>query len=648
MKEFLYNQYKNLFLWCPFVMAFGAALYFSCGIEPNFHFPILITILLAAIIYTKKNIFIRAVSIFLFGFFYAMSFTHIIDTPRVQDSFGATPISGTVQDIDYTTDKTRLIIRVPNSQLRSESSKEYANIRISIDNNTDIDIDDKISGNAILFHPTLKYAPGTFDFARWAYFAKISATGFFEYYEIEKQNSSHNFRTFIHKRANSVLTDSLVLGYKKTIQESESNIWKSVGIGHVWSISGFHMTLVGGWLFAIFYLLFRLIPPLTKRIPAKYPAMICAWGGLLFYLCLSGISVATVRAFLMTTLIFAAIISGRNILSLRNAALAFFIIFIFNPFCIMNAGFQLSFAAIFGLFWFFGDKKYEKHTFISRIGHILYLSLMTAIIATIFTMPFIIAHFGYVPLYGLIGNLVLLPIFSLLIMPLIILGTIFAIFNYHFLIDIAEQVYNFTLSLAQNISGMPNANIQTPHIYNSTLILCIIGLLCLILIIKTDSKNWFIRNINYILCFVFIALGILINSLIPRPLFYATSDHQLVAFNVDNKLQFNKARASKYYFAFDTWYEFNNEQAPTKNKRYKCDHGLCKFSTPKWNLVYIQNFTAIKDNIVDVCYDKSVDYIVSSFELNAPKCYGKILKNGLIIYPNGHMEKVINHRPWNK
>jgi hypothetical protein len=195
---------------------------------------------------------------------------------------------------------------------------------------------------------------------------------------------------------------------------------------------------------------------------------------------------------------------------------------------------------------------------------------------------------------------------------------------------------------------MPNANIQTPHIYNSTLILCIIGLLCLILIIKTDSKNWFIRNINYILCFVFIALGILINSLIPRPLFYATSDHQLVAFNVDNKLQFNKARASKYYFAFDTWYEFNNEQAPTKNKRYKCDHGLCKFSTPKWNLVYIQNFTAIKDNIVDVCYDKSVDYIVSSFELNAPKCYGKILKNGLIIYPNGHMEKVINHRPWNK
>ena len=102
MKEFLNIQYKNLFLWSPFVMAFGAALYFSCGTEPNFHFPILITILLGAIIYKNKNIFIRAIAIFLFGFFYAMSFTHIIDTPQISDSFGTIPISGTITDIDKT------------------------------------------------------------------------------------------------------------------------------------------------------------------------------------------------------------------------------------------------------------------------------------------------------------------------------------------------------------------------------------------------------------------------------------------------------------------------------------------------------------------------------------------------------------------
>lgn len=648
MKEFLDNQFRNIFLWTPFIMAFSAALYFSCGTEPNFHFPILITILLVAIIYKKKNLFIRAIAIFLFGFFYAMSFTHIIDTPCVRDSFGEIKINGEIKDIDYTNDKTRIIIRVPTEQIQSDTNHKFANVRISIPNdNQNINIGDTISGNAVLFHPSPKYAPESFDFARWAYFSKISATGFFTDYKITKSNDAQNARNYIHNKSNSFLTDSLVLGYKKTIPENDSDIWKSVGIGHVWSISGFHMTLVGGWLFAIFYLIFRLFPKMTRRIPAKHPATICAWTGLLFYLCISGISVATVRAFLMATLIFAAIILGRGVLSLRNAALAFFVIFLINPFYIMNAGFQLSFAAIFGLLWFFDNKEYIKRSFIGRIGHILYLSIMTAIIATIFTMPFIIAHFGYIPIYGLIGNLILLPIFSVVIMPMVMIGTILALFDYHFLINISHDIYNWALSIATHITNLPHANINMPHMPNSVLMLCVIGLICLILIVKTDSKNKFITNINYYLCAICISMAVIINIAQTRPLFYATDDHQLVAFNIDNHLKFNHARMSKHYFAFDTWYEFNNENAPDKNQRYKCDHGLCTYNTPKWNLIYMQNFTTIMDNIVNVCRDKSVDYIITTFETKAPDCHAQILSDGLIIYPNGHITKIINSRPWN-
>ena len=647
MKEFLNIQCKNLFLWSPFVMAFGAALYFSCGTEPNFRFPILITILLVAIIYKNKNIFIRAIALFLFGFFYAMSFTHIIDTPKVKDSFGAVPISGTIKDIDYTTDKTNLIIQIPSEQIQSKTNHKYTTIRISVSNdNKNINIGDTITGNARIFHPSSRYTPVDFNFATWAYFSNISATGFFEDYKINPTNSAPNIRNFIHNKSNSFLTDSLVLGYKKTIPEKESNIWKSVGIGHVWSISGFHMTLVGGWFFAIFYLIFRLFPTITRRIPAKYPALICAWVGLLLYLFVSGISVATTRAFLMTTFIFAAVILGRGILSLRNAALAFLIIFLINPFAVMNAGFQLSFAAIFGLLWFFKDKEYIKRNFIMRILHILYLSLITAIIATLFTMPFIIAHFGYIPLYGLIGNIVLLPIFSVIIMPLVMIGTICALFNCYFLLNLVHDIYQFALSVATHITNLPYANIHMPSVSNSVLILCIIGLVCLILIVKPDSKNYFLKHINYFVCGVCIAVAIILNITTPRPLFYASSDHELVAFNVDNKLEFNHAKMAKHYFAFSSWYEFNNEEKPDKNKRYKCDHGLCRYDSKNWNLVYIQKFTAILNTIDDVCHDKSVDYIVATFEIEAPNCHAKILNGGLIIYPNGHITKIINQRPW--
>lgn len=648
MKEILNYQYKNIFLWVPFLMAFGAALYFSCGTEPNFHFPILITCLLAIIVYKKNNLILRGIALFFFGFFYAMSFTHIINTPQIHNSFGEINISGTIKDIDYTTDKTRLTINIPIEQVNQNNSNKNINIRVSLlDAPENINIGDTINGNAILFHPSSRYVPDAFDFSRWAYFSNLSATGFFKDYEIIKSTKAQkHIRTHIHKTAHSFLTDSLVLGYKKTIPETESNIWKTIGVGHVWSISGFHMTLVGGWLFALFYLLFRLIPKITKRIPAKYPAMICAWIGLLFYLCISGISVATIRAFLMATLIGIATLFGRNILSLRNGALAFLIIFLINPFYVMTAGFQLSFAAVFGLLWFYQNKEYIKRTKINKFFHWIYLSFMTALIATIFTLPFIIAHFGYLPIYSLLGNIIILPIFSFAIMPLIMIGTILSLFGNHFIINTTNQVYDFALSIAKYITDLPYANVSMPHVSNTVLILSIFGLLFLILTVKPDSKKWFIKNINYVLCAVFISGATIIYTTRQKPLFYATSDHELVGFVVNNELQFNHAKMSKHYFAFDSWYEFNNEEIKTHNKRYKCDHGFCVYKTKNWNLVYMQNFMATFNNIENVCEDKNVDYIVSTFKISAPNCHGKILNDGLLIYPNGKIRKIINRRPW--
>lgn len=650
MKEILWLQYKNIFLWSPFVVAFGAALYFSLNIEPNFHYPILICLLLLAIIFKKTNLIIRGLSLFAFGFFYSCAFAHFIDTPHAKTFFEPAPISGVVTNLDYTKDSTRVFMRVPVNQINPVlGSNKLANIRVSISNDQDIpNIGDTIDGYGMIFQPSAKYVPDSFDFARWAYFSQLSGTGFFsDYTIISNKNKGSDVRTYIHKHANSFLTDSLFLGFKQTVPDKDLQVWKNIGIGHIWSISGFHMTMVGGWLFVFFFLIFRSIPYITRRIPAKYPAMICAWCGLLGYLLISGISVATMRAFLMTTLIFIAIIFGRNVLSLRNAVLAFIVIFLINPFYVMSAGFQLSFAAIFGLLWFFQGQEYIKRTFSKRVLHILYASFMTALIATIFTLPFIAAHFGNIPLYGLVGNIILLPIFSFVIMPLIMVGTLLACFDFYWLINVAHDVYNFALNIANRIVDLPYSNIHVPYITNSVLILTIVGLLSLILIVNTDSKKLFLRHLNIVVCVLCVSTALVVLSLRTKPLFYSTSDHELVGFVVDGKLQFNKSRASKHFFAFNSWREFNNEQPKDKNVRFKCKKGLCIYKTPQWNLVYMQNFTAIMDNISEFCSDDSVKYIVASFGINAlPNCRSKIQQDGMIIYPNGSVRKIINQRLW--
>ena len=183
---------------------------------------------------------------------------------------------------------------------------------------------------------------------------------------------------------------------------------------------------------------------------------------------------------------------------------------------------------------------------------------------------------------------------------------------------------------------------------NLVLTLSIIGLLCIILIIQPDSKNYFKRNINYIIGCAFILIAIYIQNNQIKPLFYSTYDNELVGFVENRKIQFNKAKSSKHYHAFNAWRDFNNEPKSDKNARKKRIKGLCVYKTPNWNLVYMQNIKTVLDNIETTCRDKSIDFIVTPTNIKAPNCHAKILSGGMVIYPNGKVKSIAGNRLWHK
>ena len=638
MQEILKNQKDNLFLWVPFVMAAGGALYFGISTEPHIPFACLISIILfATICLWRSSIIIRAILIFIFGFCYSYAYTNTIDTPILNNNLRDIEITGRITDIDYTATKTRIYVRVPAHKLNIKSNRD-AVIRVSVDTDKQMTIDDDIKTTATLFMPATPDAPGGFDFARWSYFNGISATGYADEITIIN-HASNNLRNKIHNNTNSILVDSLVLGYKHALPENERNIWTAAGVGHIWSISGFHMTLIMGWLFAIFYFVFRLIPPVVRRVPAKHIAMICAWCTLIIYVLISGASVATMRAFLMATLICVATVLGRKAFSLRNVSLAFCTLFFINPYYIMTAGFQLSFSAIFGLVWFWGtiDPKMPDN----KILRYITTAVLTAIIASIFTAPFIAAHFYSIPIYSIIGNLVLLPVFSILIMPLVIIGMFSGIVGIGFPIYVANTVYNMTLSVAKFIAELPFATIQTPYISNTAMCLIVLGMVCIVLIQPSKVK------LNYILGAIFISFGILVIITTPKPLFMATSDHELVAFVNNNEITFNKSRSSNHFFTFDTWKHLSHISTNTPNTRAKHKKGLYIFQSEQTKIAYMQKFSSLENNITTLCDDESVDYIVSYFDINSETCAHKILRDGLIMYTNGKLIYQKHNRRWN-
>ena len=642
MREWIDNQWQNLFLYVPFLMAFGSAVYFSMTDEPNLFLTPIITLILFISIFIKKipNI-VRAGLLLLFGFFYAATFTEFINTPQIQHNMSNVSVVGSVDAIEYTNDKDKIVVSINASDIKAGNG--HAKIKLSVPEDINIpNIGDIIELNAGIYKPSPASAPETFDYARWAYFNKLTATGYISDISIlehKNKNYINHVRDFMHKKSDSFLSDTLILGYKSAITESDKEIWTATGVGHIWSISGFHMTLVGGWLFALFYLIFRSIPYITKRIPAKTPAIICSWFGLLFYLFLSGADVATMRAFFMTSLIFIAFIFGRNAISMRNVALAFCFIYLLNPHYVMQAGFQLSFAAVFGLVWLYECVKPKMPQ--NKIIKVTYIAVLTSVVATIFTAPFVAMHFGAFPTYSLIGNLIFLPIFSITIMPLIFIGTITATFGFTLPIDIATNIYNFTYKIAIWISELPYATINVPHISNVSAMLFICGLMSLILIKPIKLK------INYILFVTFTALGVINIYFQPKPIFFATHDHELVGFvNSDNQLEFNKRKASNHYFAFDTWKSLNNEKTNTKNPRRKHDKSVYRYNTEKFNLVYIQKFVPLMNNISQLCNDDNVDFIVSYFDIDSDKCSHKILRGGFVIYENKNIKYTPTKRKW--
>lgn len=634
MLKFLRNQYQNLFLWASITMAFGAALYFVLPYEPIIPYVYILTVTLLIITFWKRvPIILRAISVFLFGFMYACAYTHLIDTPQINTILRDKNITGNVYNIDVTNNKSRIYLKTTD------------NMRIRVSTSDDINalnIGDDINATVTLFRPAGAYAPSTFDYARWAYFNRLSATGYISDYSVI--NSKHGFninsiRDNLHNTAKSFLVDTLVLGYKNAVPENDQKIWTATGIGHVWSISGFHMTLVGGWLFAVFFLIFRSIPYITRRMPARIPAIVCAWIGLFGYLFLSGLDVATTRAFLMTTLVFMAFIFGRSAVSMRNICLAFCIIFLINPHYVMQPGFQLSFAAVFGLIWFWGDIKHIKRTRFQKILRAIYATLITSVIATLFTAPFVIAHFYSIPIYGLIGNLILLPIFSFAIMPLVLVGAC----GWTWATNLAHGIYDWTLNIATYISEMPYATITMPHISNIAMICFILGLACVIFVRAGKFKE------NIIIGATFIGLGITTNLLQSRPWFMSTHDNELVAFRrPDGKLNFNMKSAANHYFAFDTFLQISGNSIEAPRHKHRCSRGVCEFQSDKINIVYTQRFIPLLKNFDTWCADDNVDYIVSYLNIDAPKCEHKILKGAFIIYDNGRIKKFSQNRYWHK
>lgn len=201
----------------------------------------------------------------------------------------------------------------------------------------------------------------------------------------------------------AAIVAAMSLGDKRSLAAAQRQSFSATGVSHVLALSGLHL----GILFSLYSLLVvNRLRSRRNRVLASLVGVALLWG----FALLVGFPLSLVRATVMFTLwqLSVVLYSDRN--SLNNLALAALLILLFSPASLFDIGFQLSFTSVFFILLLTPHIPRPRWLRRSRLLALLYGWLTVSLVAQIGTGPLVAYYFHTVPLVGLLGNLLAIPL----------------------------------------------------------------------------------------------------------------------------------------------------------------------------------------------------------------------------------------------
>lgn len=200
---------------------------------------------------------------------------------------------------------------------------------------------------------------------------------------------------------------ALILGYRSDIDAGLVRAYSASGAMHVLSVSGLHVGLV-------YIVLNGLLKFLSRTQRQKISKAILLLLMLWFYAMLTGLSASVLRSAAMLSFVVVAEAINRNNTIYNTLAASAFVLLCFDPFMIMEVGFQLSYLAVIGIVYL--QPKiygwwYVRNYFSDKVWQITAVSIAAQLI----TFPLGLLYFHQFPNYFLFSNFIVIPVATVIL-----------------------------------------------------------------------------------------------------------------------------------------------------------------------------------------------------------------------------------------
>jgi len=424
-----------LFPFVPVFLAFGVGLWFKLPFEPSFGFYGVLAALvigLVALWHRCPELAqppVVAVTCVLVGVLSIGLRAHMVEAPMLARPYYG-PVQGRIIEIDRSqSDALRLTM---DQVVLSDLSVAVTplTVRVALHGPPPArpyEPGQVVMTTARIAAPESATEPGGFDFRRMAYFNQLGAIGYTATPVVMWAPAADGAEVINRLRSrlsadiqaavpgdSGAFASGVMTGDRANISAAVVQDLRVSSLAHLLAISGMNMAFITAFVFGVVRYGLALVPPLALRVNSKKIAAVMSLGVALFYLLLSGANVATTRAFLMVSVMLGATLLDRRALSFRSVALSASVLLLVQPEGLTEPGFQLSFAATIALIAGFGPVQRWLKAWLPGWMELPAMLVATSVLAGVATAPFAAATFNRVTDYGLLANLMTVPVMSLL------------------------------------------------------------------------------------------------------------------------------------------------------------------------------------------------------------------------------------------